>query len=205
MKTKRDWSKEEAEERLKPLSDKHQRIYYVYVCKVDGVPKYVGMGKGGRWKHCVSGKSSCSELNRDYHAGKELLVEKVKEGLLQEEAEFLEVRIIDSYPDLYNKTRIRPIQQIPNLARMKYAKIISSGAKDGKLVKFVCDLSPTIYTEAYNNLVKALDECGLDLYLVKYDGLDKPALVLDKAEVKASDIYALGCENYPNCDAVGCH
>ena len=66
MKTKRKWSKEEAEERLKPLSDKHQRIYYVYVCKVDGVPKYVGMGKGGRWKHCVSGKSSCSELNRNF-------------------------------------------------------------------------------------------------------------------------------------------
>ena len=41
MKTKRKWSKEEAEERLKPLSDKHQRIYYVYVCKVDGVPKYM--------------------------------------------------------------------------------------------------------------------------------------------------------------------
>ena len=38
---------------------KEKRSYYVYQALVDGVVKYVGNGKGNRYKHCNSGMSSC--------------------------------------------------------------------------------------------------------------------------------------------------
>lgn len=38
--------------------------YYTYVAKLDGIPKYVGAGKGIRYLHVNSGVSSNRELNR---------------------------------------------------------------------------------------------------------------------------------------------
>lgn len=40
--------------------------YYLYVCYYNGVPVYVGKGKGDRWIHCLSGKSSNAKINQLY-------------------------------------------------------------------------------------------------------------------------------------------
>lgn len=69
--------------------------YYVYGCFVDKTLKYVGMGKGNRYKHCTSGKSSCPELNRDFYAGKKLHVELFAENLDRVSALHLESEFID--------------------------------------------------------------------------------------------------------------
>jgi len=52
-----------------------QNNYYVYTAKVDGVLRYIGIGKGSRDNHCVSGKSSCVELNRSLFNGADNLLE----------------------------------------------------------------------------------------------------------------------------------
>lgn len=81
--------------------------YYVYVCYVDGVVRYVGMGKGDRYKHCTSGTSSCPELNRDFFLGKEMSVEMIHTYLARNEAAFKEAEVIASYDfnSLYNKQK----------------------------------------------------------------------------------------------------
>lgn len=64
--------------------------HYVYAVKVDGQTKYIGMGCGNRFKHALSGKSSCVGLNRDYFAGKKIQVMEVQSGLSKQEAVALE-------------------------------------------------------------------------------------------------------------------
>lgn len=70
--------------------------YYVYECYVDGILRYVGMGKGNRLYHCTSGKSSCSPLNKDFHEGKNIEVIKVAEKLFKADAQQLEWELINS-------------------------------------------------------------------------------------------------------------
>ena len=60
--------------------------YYVYVCYVNKVAKYVGMGKGSRFKHCISGKSSCANLNRDFFNEDEMDTVIVESGLTRADA-----------------------------------------------------------------------------------------------------------------------
>ncbi len=81
--------------------------YYVYACVVDNQIKYIGMGKGDRYKHCMSGTSSCPELNRDFFSGKEMSVEIIKHSMSRTEAAYAEAECISNLPfeQLYNKQR----------------------------------------------------------------------------------------------------
>lgn len=65
--------------------------YYVYIVFVDAVPRYVGKGKKERYKHAVSGCSSCLELNRDFFAGKYIEVMFAETGLTEQSALNLEL------------------------------------------------------------------------------------------------------------------
>jgi len=72
--------------------DGHMQNYYVYIAYIKGVPKYVGKGRGQRYLHCSSGKSSCYKLNRDYFSGEKITVEFAhlnldEQSALQAEAE----------------------------------------------------------------------------------------------------------------------
>lgn len=107
--------------------------YYVYVCHVDGVVKYVGMGKDERYKHCTSGTSSCAELNRDFFQGKKMEVVVAHNFMSKNEAAYKEAEVIESYPfeQLYNKQRGRR-KNLNGLDKMldRYCMIASKCASE---------------------------------------------------------------------------
>jgi hypothetical protein len=83
---------------------KNSNRWYVYAAYVEGVLRYVGKGKGNRYKHCNSGKSSCYRLNEDHFSGKSIVVEKIFEDLNEREAVEYESYILNEYKGkgLYN-------------------------------------------------------------------------------------------------------
>lgn len=68
--------------------------HYVYVGKVDGVIKYVGMGKGVRHAHLNSGTSSCYAANKHHFEGGKTDVEVITQFLDEKDARELERFII---------------------------------------------------------------------------------------------------------------
>ena len=81
--------------------------YYVYVVFVEGEARYVGKGKKDRYKHAVSGCSSCLELNKDFFSGKYIEVMFAETGLTERSALNLELDwMYQVKSDSYNsKTR----------------------------------------------------------------------------------------------------
>lgn len=83
--------------------------YYVYLCKLDGKPVYVGKGKESRLDHCLSGASSNPALNRAVfeYSKDRFNVSKLIEGLNETQALEQEKAIIKSFIDigidLYNR------------------------------------------------------------------------------------------------------
>jgi len=71
--------------------------YYVYFCLVDGEMAYIGKGTGDRWKHTISGISSCRELNRDWFSGKSFSVFRTEDNLTEDEALLQEEEFIFSF------------------------------------------------------------------------------------------------------------
>lgn len=88
----RKWKRmiENAEKAITYNKDKIKHVqgleYYVYVVFVDGEPRYVGKGKKDRYKHPVSGSSSCAELNRDYFQNKYIEVLFAERFLTEQKA-----------------------------------------------------------------------------------------------------------------------
>lgn len=178
--------------------------YYVYECRVDGVLRYVGMGKGTRLWHCTSGKSSCSELNRDFHEGKDVQVVKVKENLTKFDAMNLENQLILSTEGLYNKKKEMDFGSQPDFKRTGKYKILASyydSKTRPKLLKLLGNKADNMTEELHNNLKELLSECGLEIFMVQYDGASTPILILDRSETLDYEIKHLGCLNYPNCAA----
>lgn len=193
---------EEWERKHMPVSADLQGIYYVYHCLVDGIVRYVGMGKGNRMSHCASGKSSCSELNRDFHAGKELVVVKVKDKLTRTDAQDLEINLIWSYPDeqLYNKVKAVDLGSAPSIGRVSGVEILN--VDDKTLLKQLLKTSPDLNRFDFDNLMECLRHCDLALYVAKVGSTQ--ILVLDKPYSPSFDYLHLGCHNWPNCSEFGC-
>lgn len=116
----RKWNRmiQDAKSAIEYNNDKIKRleglIYYVYVVYVEGHPRYVGKGKANRYRHPVSGISSCPELNKDFFDNKYIEVmyaEKymTEEKALKEESDWIgrfnEAYVSGQTPSpLYNKT-----------------------------------------------------------------------------------------------------
>lgn len=163
-------------------------IYYVYVCKVDGDVKYVGMGKRDRYKHCTSGVSSCPELNRDFFAGKVMEVEIVQKGLSEQDAKNLEAEMIGKDIDrLYNRViKHNPIVK-PNSRAIRDLKIVGSyWSLDEKEKKNYNDkvegLFPDKETEAL--ILEILTQAGLGMFIVELPTKTR-MLIVDKIDEKA--------------------
>lgn len=186
--------------------EKVVKSYYVYHCFVDGVLKYIGMGKGNRYKHCYSGVSSCSELNKDFHEGREITVTKVCEKLSKTEAQEREFYHIAENEGLYNKRKGIDFSQVPDVSRSSKYKILASMAEpkdEPKIMKVLSKKAPDIDEKHYWQLRTALHMVGSDLYLVQYDKAP-PILIIDKIEVSQHEVTHLGCFNYPFCVQYGC-
>lgn len=193
---------EEWERKHLPVSPELQGVYYVYHCMVDGIVRYVGMGKGNRISHCTSGKSSCSELNRDYHEGRILEVIKVKDKMTRADAQSLEMNLIWSYPDdqLYNKVKAVDLGSAPSIGRVSGVEILN--VDDKTLLKQLVKVSPDLSKFDFDNLIECLHRCDLALYVAKVGSTQ--ALVIDKPFSPSFDYLHLGCPNWPNCGAFGC-
>ena len=111
----RRWTKaiQEASRVVSENKDKIKQLeaegeFYVYLVYVDAVPRYVGKGKKARYKHAVSGSSSCPELNRDYFQGKYIEVVFVEtllteENALRKEQDWIG-QVASEEVELYNKS-----------------------------------------------------------------------------------------------------
>lgn len=70
--------------------------------------------------HCLSGKSSCPELNDLVRTGRDLVVEKIADNLTEEMANYLEesyiVAMIKSGANLFNKSLPEAIKDDKNVA-----------------------------------------------------------------------------------------
>ena len=93
--------------------------YYVYGAYVDGVLKYVGKGYGNRYKHCMSGKSTCEELNAAYRSGCTIDVQLLHGNLSESEAFTKENEEIEKIgiENLWNKVKgwksVCSIEELP--------------------------------------------------------------------------------------------
>lgn len=102
--------------------------YYVYFCVVDGRMKYVGKGTGDRWKHTISGSSSCRELNRDWFEGKSFSIFRTANNLTEDEAYSQEEEFIYSFgvcDTLYN--RVLPSEET---RFSDWATVVQDGDKE---------------------------------------------------------------------------
>lgn len=78
--------------------------YYVYVAKADdGQVKYIGKGKGSRYTHISSGRSSCVEANSYILSGGDIFCYKIIEGLSGDKALEIEAELINILSPIWNK------------------------------------------------------------------------------------------------------
>jgi hypothetical protein len=142
------------------------------------------MGKGNRYKHCVSGKSSCSGLNKDFHAGRNMRVEIFKDSLTENDARLLEAHLIEqNIEGLYNKVIHQTKRSTPSTKRVKDLKLLYSNWATGddqlKFEKFMAGRGISCESRNYLEMVDTLTQAGLAIYVMELPSKTK-ILVIDK-------------------------
>lgn len=165
-----------------------QNNYYVYTAKVDGVLRYIGIGKGSRDNHCVSGKSSCVELNRSLFNGADIVVERVLENVTHKEASITEKYLIEANRiTLYNissqniKRDIELVEYIsPDEIRVDKLILRTVGLTNNQT-----DISANLSSNeklVYVFMKSEYDACGED-FIVLQQPIIADALALSKRTV----------------------
>lgn len=114
-------------------------VYYVYRVDVDSECYYIGMGKGDRMRHCLSGTSNNYKLNEVYFKNKfsnqkvKTSCYKVKDSLSKEEALKLETDLIIEHRPHANTTMKNIIKE----EVMFEGKSLSSVIEEGSLKIFL--------------------------------------------------------------------
>lgn len=92
---------------------------YVYAGEYEGQLVYIGKGKGTRFEHLNSGRSSCYEANRLHFSGGTLNVYKVADNLTDEDACELEQLLICEAQPAWNVAGVKPIPRRPHIRDSK--------------------------------------------------------------------------------------
>ena len=69
---------------------------------------YIGSGRAGRHKHCLSGTSHCYELNKMHFSGEKYFVNVVHTGLDKQKSLGVEQEMIIELNPEFNKIRKKP-------------------------------------------------------------------------------------------------
>jgi len=85
--------------------------YIVYAAVLNGEVLYIGSGKTGRQRHCVSGRSTCLELNKHFFNGDKVGVFIFESFTCKQESLLYEAKLIKSFKPKYNKQNVKVIQQ----------------------------------------------------------------------------------------------
>ena len=120
--------------------------YYVYIAYVKGVPVYVGKGRGRRYLHCSSGKSSCLLLNKDYFAGEKITVKFACRDLDEPSARRAESDTIAKIgiDNLYNVANTTGISSGLNLVQVREIRANSLITMYRENLLNRCDLDSTM-------------------------------------------------------------
>lgn len=138
----------------KEIDTLNKRDYYVYLVFVDFELRYVGKGRGDRWKHAIGGASSVPELNRDHFNNRYIEVRKFLERLSEKEALEYEAQVIGSTvyitgsDRLYNKRNSIKEEDCMWDADFYEHSVWISGGNNGRNLQWAGEKEEEIYKES---------------------------------------------------------
>lgn len=158
--------------------------YYVYKVSVDSEVRYIGYGKGDRYLHCYSGRSSCVLLNRDYFFDKDIDVFIYIDNLSKEQAKQYEKEVIEEYKQhcLYNKTSNK--FNLPDTVIIEMIHACSDVRDYFGGVSIIKSILETNYPDAHDYWVED-SVCG-SLGLIKLRQLMDNCVLFNKVAVNMS-------------------
>lgn len=116
--------------------------YIVYGAVLNGEVLYIGSGKTGRQKHCVSGRSTCLELNKHFFNGDKVEVFIFESFTCKQESLLYEAKLIKSFKPKYNKQNVRVTQQGVSYIGVDYPYekvLLDLTANESRLYKLILD------------------------------------------------------------------
>lgn len=146
--------KEKAKKLSGEVDTLNKKDYYVYLVFVDFELRYVGKGRGDRWKHAIGGASSVPELNRDHFNNRYIEVRKFIERLSEKEALEYEAQVIGSTiyitgsDKLYNKRNLLKEEDCMWDADFYEHSEWVSGGNNGKNLQWAEEKAVEIYKES---------------------------------------------------------
>ena len=125
-------------------------MYEVYMCKVNGEIVYIGQGKVGRSRHCVSGISHVYELNRMHFSEmrNSVEVEIVKFFVSKDDALKLELDLIKKHLPRFNTVHKPSAHKHDSKNFNHYRKIMLNTPEN--MTKIHVDLYNKLYKEFFD-------------------------------------------------------
>lgn len=159
--------------------EKQMSDYIVYGAVLDGDVVYVGSGKIGRQKHCVSGRSTCTELNKHFFNGDKIDVVIFGSFSCKQESLHSEAELIKDFKPKYNKKKVKPVPQGVSYIGVGYPYekvLLDLTANETRLYKLI--LEAYNYKTGYSFVDTSNESQSVKTELSKgYKGLKSKGLV----------------------------